>query len=63
MATVAKPIASHKSAEDELLDSFGELLDEAVEKMSHRKFVKTAKKSKAALDRAIDSHQRRDGTA
>lgn len=63
MATVGKPIASRKSAEDELLENFGELLDRAAEKMSHKDFMKTAKKSKAALDHAIDTHRQRNGTA
>ena len=52
-----------KSAEDELLESFGDLIDEAAEKMSDREFEKAAKKSSATLNRAIVSHSRRRGTA
>jgi hypothetical protein len=63
MATLAKPIVRRKSAEDELLESFGEVIDSATEKMTHRKFMKTAKKSKEALDQAIAAHPRRRGTA
>jgi hypothetical protein len=63
MATVAKPIVRQKSAEDELLESFGEAIDSAAEKMTHRKFMKTAKESKAALDQAIATRPRRRGTA
>ena len=52
-----------KSAEDELLDSFGNLIDEAAEKMTDKEFEEAAKKSSATLDRAIASHSRRRGTA
>jgi hypothetical protein len=52
-----------KSAEDELLESFGELIDEAAEKMTDKEFEKTATKSSATLDRAIAAHSRRRGTA
>ncbi len=52
-----------KSAEDELLDSFGNLIDEAAEKMTDKEFGEAAKKSSATLDRAIASHSRRRGTA
>jgi hypothetical protein len=62
MATVAKPLVP-KSAEDELLESFGKTIDSAAEKMTHRKFMKTAKESKAALDQAIAARPRRRGTA
>ena len=62
MATARIPVR-HKSAEDELLDSFGELIGSAAEKMPHDEFMKTAKKAKATLDQAIDAHSRRRGTA
>ena len=52
-----------KSAEDELLDSFGNLIDEAAEKMTDNEFEEAVKKSSATLDRAIASHSRRRGTA
>lgn len=62
MATSSVPVR-HKSAEDELLDSFGELIDSAAKTMPHEKFMKTAEKAKKVLDQAIVSHQRRRGTA
>lgn len=52
-----------KSAEDELLESFGELIDSAAEKMTDKEFKKAADKSNATLDRAIAAHSRRRGTA
>ena len=61
MATV--PTRKQKSAEDELLDSFGELIDSAAEKMTDEEFRKTAKRSSETLDRAIAAHSRRRGTA
>jgi len=61
MATV--PARKHKSAEDELLDSFGELIDSAAKEMTDDEFSKAAKKSNETLDRAIAAHSRRRGTA
>lgn len=61
MATV--PARKQKSAEDELLDSFGKLIDEAADRMSDEEFNKVAKKATATLDRAIAAHSRRRGTA
>lgn len=61
MASV--PSRQPKSAEDELLDSFGELIDQAAENMSDEEFKKTAKKATETLDRAIAAHSRRRGTA
>jgi len=61
MATV--PTRQKKSAEDELLESFGQLIDEAAEKMTHEEFMKTANKANETLDRAIAAHSRRRGTA
>ena len=61
MAT-SKPV-SRKSAEDELLESFGDLIDEAAEKMTNKEFNEVAKKSTSTLDRAIAAHSRRRGTA
>jgi len=55
--------ARKKSAEDELLESFGNLIDEAAEKMTGKEFEEAAKKSTATLDRAIAAHSRRRGTA
>ena len=62
MATSRSPVR-HKSSEDELLDSFGELIDSAAEKMPHDEFMETAKKAKKTLDQAIADHSRRRGTA
>lgn len=55
--------ARKKSAEDELLESFGDLIDEAAKKMTDKEFEEAAKKSSATLDRAIAAHSRRRGTA
>jgi len=61
MATV--PARPKKSAEEELLEAFGEMIDEAAERMTHEEFMRTAEKSKQTLDRAIAAHSRRRGTA
>lgn len=61
MATV--PARQKKSAEDELLESFGRLIDEAAEKMTHEEFMKASKKANETLDRATAAHSRRRGTA
>jgi hypothetical protein len=51
------------TAEDELLESFGELIDSAAKAMPHKKFMKTAEKAKSTLDRAIAAHSRPRDTA
>ena len=61
MATV--PARKQKSAEDELLDSFGKLIDSAAEELTDEEFRMAAKKSNETLDRAIAVHSRRRGTA
>ena len=61
MATA--PNRKQKSAEEELLDSFGQLIDEAAEKMTHEEFMEVTQKAKDDLDRAIAAHSRRRGTA
>jgi len=61
MATV--PARKQKSAEDELLDSFGSLIDSAAGKMTDEEFSEAAKTSNETLDRAIAAHSRRRGTA
>jgi hypothetical protein len=61
MATTTR--VRQKSAEGELLESFGDLIDEAAEKMTEKEFEKAAKKSSATLDRAIAAHSQRRGTA
>jgi len=55
--------ARRKSAEDELLDSFAELIDSAAEKMTEKEFKKAAKNSNAALDRALTPRKRPSETA
>jgi len=62
MATARIPVP-RKSAEAELLESFGELIDSAAEKMPHDEFMKKAQKAKRTLDQAIVAHSRRRGTA
>ena len=56
-------IRQPKPAEDEFLESFGKLIDEAAEKMTDEEFLKAAEKSKQTLDCAIAAHSRRRGTA
>ena len=51
-----------QGAEEELLESFGELIDSAAETKSHKDFMKTAKKARTTLDRAIAAHSPRRGT-
>lgn len=52
-----------KSAEDALLESFGELIDSAAEKMTDKEFKKAEKKSNEHLDRALANPKRRRETA
>ena len=52
-----------KSAEDTLLESFGELIDSAAQKMSDKEFKKAEKKSNELLDRALERPKRRRETA
>ena len=52
-----------KSAEDILLESFGELIDSAAEKMSDKEFKKAEKKSNEILARALARPKRRRETA
>jgi hypothetical protein len=61
MATSA-PVR-RKTAEDELLEGFGQLIDSASEKLSHKEFMKAAKRANNALDQAIDAHSRQRDTA
>lgn len=55
--------ARKKSAEDILLESFGELIDSAAEKMSDKEFKKAEKKSNEILARALARPKRRRETA
>ena len=57
------PSGKPKSAEDELLESVGKMIDEAAERMTHEEFMKVSQKAKDNLDRAIAAHSRRRGTA
>ena len=52
-----------RSAEDTLLDSFGELIDSAAEKMSDSEFKNAEKKSSESLARALAPPKRRRETA
>lgn len=52
-----------RSAEDELMESFGELIDSTAEAVSHKEFMKRAKKTKSTLDRAIAAHSQPRDTA
>jgi hypothetical protein len=61
MATSRVPPHPDRSAEDELLANFGELIDSAAENMSHEEFMNTAEKAKDHLDQAIAAHSRRRG--
>jgi hypothetical protein len=61
MATV--PASPKKSAEEELLEAVGQMIDEAAERMPHEEFMKVSQKVKDDLDRAIAEHSRRRGTA
>ena len=58
-----KASARRKSAEDILMESVGELIDEAAETMTKEEFREMAKKTTEILDRAIAVHSRRRGTA
>jgi hypothetical protein len=60
MASAPTP---RKSAEDELLEDFEELIDAAEKRLSHDEFMATTEKAKKALDRAIFAHSQRRGTA
>lgn len=53
----------NQTAEDELLESFGELIDSAAESKSHKQFMNTAEKAKSTLDRAIAAHSQPRDTA
>jgi hypothetical protein len=55
--------AGQKSTEDTLLESFGELIDSAAEKMSDKEFKKAEKRSNEILDRALAQPKRRRETA
>jgi hypothetical protein len=59
----AKASVSHKSAEEELMESVSKIIDDAAETMTKEEFREAAKRSTAILDRAIAAHSRRRGTA
>jgi hypothetical protein len=52
-----------RSAEDTLLESFGELIDSAAEKMTDEEFKNAEKKSSESLARALAPPKRRRETA
>ena len=52
-----------KFAEDELMESFGEMIDSAAARLPHKEFMKRAETAKKTLDQAIDAHSQRRGTA
>jgi hypothetical protein len=54
----AKASTRRKSAEHELMESVGKLIDEAAETMTKEEFRETAKRSTAILDRAIAAHRK-----
>jgi hypothetical protein len=47
------------SSEDELLDSFDEMIEAAAKEMTPEEFRKIAQTSKATIDRAIERHSRK----
>jgi hypothetical protein len=55
--------AQKQSAEDVLLESFGELIDSAAKTMSDKEFKKAEKKSSEILARALARPKRRRETA
>jgi hypothetical protein len=55
--------APKKSAEDILLESFGELIDSAAKTMSDKEFKKAEKKSSESLARALARPKQRRETA
>ena len=61
MAT-SRPTAK-KSAEDTLLESFGELIDSAAKTMSDKEFKRAEKKSTESLARALARRKPRRETA
>jgi hypothetical protein len=52
--------AQKQSAEDVLLESFGELIDSAAKTMSDKEFKKAEKKSSEILARALARPKRRE---
>jgi hypothetical protein len=55
--------APKKSAEDVLLEGFGELINSAADKMSDKEFKKAEKKSSESLARSLARPKRRRETA
>ena len=62
MATARVPVRD-KAAAEELVERFGKLIDEAEKNMTVREFDHAAKKSGAALDRAIARRKPRSESA
>lgn len=55
--------AKQKSAMDELLDSFGEVIDSGAEKMSPSELRESEKRFNEIADRVVASRKRRRETA
>ena len=60
---MATPMVKPKSAMDELLDSFGEVIDSGAKKMDSSELRESEKKFNEIADRAAASRKRRRETA
>ena len=60
---MATSSTKQKSAMDELLDSFGEVIDSGAEKMNSEQLRKSEKKFTEIVDRVAASRKRRRETA
>lgn len=60
---MASSAVKQKSAMDELLDSFAEVIDSGAEKMNSDQLRKSEEKFNAIVDRAVASRKRRRETA
>ena len=60
---MATSTVKQKSAMDELLDSFGEVIDSGAEKMSPRELRESEKGFNKIVDRAVAARKRRRETA
>ena len=57
------PSTRHKSAADKLVDGFGQLVDDAAEKMTDGELRQAEQNFNAAVNRAVASHKQRRETA
>jgi hypothetical protein len=60
---MASSATKQKSAMDELLDSFGEVIDSGAEKMNPSELHESEKRFNEIVDRAVASRKRRRETA